>query len=429
MKRYIETVKGMVFSGTAKDTFILFAGNVGSAFWGFLFTLIIARKFSIADFGIFSAALNLVSILSSLADIGISSGSVNFIAENLAKGDSKKANEYVKASFIIRLLLVFVISILVVLFAPIVASRLLATHDTTIAIWVAAIPIFWFPTMFFPFILQARKKFLQSAVYDNSFYLARLTFAFIFYLVGSLTMPFAFWAFAAGFAVNLIFTFIYIKTDFIFTAPSWNEYKNLLKFSGWLAVNRIISSVSGKLDIQMLAAMAGAVATGLYSIPARLATFIIVLSGSYSSVLATRMAGFGDKGKEKSYLLKSTLALIPIAIGIVFWIIIARPFILILFGSKYLESIPVFQALAASQIPFLFTVPAVTAIIYAMKKTIYIGTLSFFQLAAIFVLNFYLIPKYGVFGPTITFGITNTLLAIYVWFIVIRHYWFSRNNS
>ena len=428
MKKYFYFVKSLIFSATVKDTFILFSGNVGSAFWGFLFTLIIARKFSIADFGIFSAAINLVSILASLADAGISTGSVNFIAENLAKGDIKKANEYIKASFVIRLLIVFAISILVVLFAPTIASRLLATHDTTIAIWVAAIPIFWFPAMFFPFVLQARKKFLQSAVYDNSFYFARLAFAFLFYLLGSLTMPFAFWAFAVGFIVNLIFTFIYVKTDFIFTTPRWEEYKNLLKFSGWIAINRIISSVSGRLDIQMLAAMAGAVATGLYSIPARLATFIIVLSGSYSSVLATRMAGFGDREKEKSYLLKSTLALVPIAIGIVFWIIMARPFILILFGSKYLESIPVL-ALVASQIPFLFTVPAVTAIIYAMKKTVYIGTLSFFQLAAIFVLNFYLIPKYGVFGPTITFGITNTLLVVYVWLIVIKHYWINRSSS
>jgi O-antigen/teichoic acid export membrane protein len=176
----------------------------------------------------------------------------------------------------------------------------------------------------------------------------------------------------------------------------------------------------------MLASMAGAVATGLYSIPSRLASFVIVLSGSYSSVLAPRMAGFGDKVKEKSYLIKSTLALLPIAAGVIIWIIFARPFILLLFGTKYLQSVPVFQALAAAQIPFLFTAPSVTAIIYSMKKTIYIGAYSFFQIVAIFALNFIFIPKYGTFGPTITFGITNTLLAAYTWFIVIRHYWFEK---
>jgi O-antigen/teichoic acid export membrane protein len=119
---------------------------------------------------------------------------------------------------------------LVVIFAPLVSSKLLATHDPIIAIWVAVIPIFWFPDMFFPFILQAKRKFLHSVIYDNSFYIARLLFVFIFYVTGALTMPFAFWAFGAGFAVNIIFTFIYVKKDFIHASPGKTEYKNLLKF-------------------------------------------------------------------------------------------------------------------------------------------------------------------------------------------------------
>ena len=61
-----------------------------------------------------------------------------------------------------------------------------------------------------------------------------------------------------------------------------------------------------------------------------------------------------------------------------------------------------------------------------MKKTVFIGAYSFFQIVAIFALNFFLIPRYGVFGPTITLGITNTILAVYTWVVVIRYY---RNNN
>jgi stage V sporulation protein B len=416
-------IKSMLFSGTAKDTFVLFVGNLGSAFWGFLFTLVVARSLSVYDFGIFSAALNFVIILYSVADIGISSGSVNFVSEYTAKGDHNKANQYTKAAFIIRIIIVLMISAIVILFAPFISKTLLATHDPKIAIWSAIIPIFLFPDLFFPYILQAKKKFLQSTVIDNAFYIARLIFALVFYIVGGLTMSKAFWAFGAGFVVEAILIFTYVKSDFLHSKPTKTEYGNLLKFSGWIGVNRIVSSVSGRLDIQMLAALAGAVATGLYSIPSRLASFIIVLSGSFSSVLAPRLAAFGDKERERKYILKSLLALIPITAGIILWIIIAKPFILILFGPKYIDSVPVFQALAAAQIPFLFTVPSVSAIIYSMKKTVFIGTFSFFQIAAIFILNVFLIPKYGVFGPTITFGVTNTILAIYTWVIVIKYYW------
>lgn len=427
MKKYVDNIKGIMFSGTAKDTFTLFTGNVSAAFLGFLFTLIVARSLSIYDFGIFSAVLNLVIIVSSLADLGISSGAVNFVAEHWAQGNHVKANEYIKASFMFRLVATLLISALVLLFSPFISERLLASSDPKMAIWTTVVVVFWFFDLFFPYILQAKKMFLSSVIYDNSYYVGRLLFAFAFYLMGMLTLDNAFWSFGAGFLVTIVFTFIYIKTDFLKAKPQKEEYVKLVKFSGWIGINRIVSSISGRMDIQMLAAMVGAVATGLYSIPSRLASFIIVLSGSYSSVLATRLASFGDREKEKKYIIKSTLALLPITVGIVAWIILAEPFMVILFGQKYLPAVPIFQALAAAQIPFLFTVPAVSAIIYSMKKTIYIGTLSFFQLAAIFALNFYLIPKYGVFGPTITFGVTNTLLAVYVWFLVIRHYWINKS--
>ena len=201
---------------------------------------------------------------------------------------------------------------------------------------------------------------------------------------------------------------------------------DVLKFSGWLGVNRFISGISGRLDIQMLAVLVGATSTGLYSIPARLASFVVVLVSSFSAVLAPRLAAFDDREKEKTYIAKAVLASLAVVVGVVFWIIIAKPFILILFGEKYLEAVPIFQALTASMIPFVLTIPSVTAIIYSMKKPIYIGVFSFFQIAAIFVLNLVFIPQYGVFGPTLTFAITNTILAIYTWAIVVNHYWIRK---
>lgn len=427
MKRYIDWARGMLFSATAKDTFILFAGNLGSAFWGFLFTLFAARSMSIAEFGIFSAVLNFVVIISSVADIGISTGSVNFVSTHTARGEHEKANEYIKASFLIRLFIVLLISVLVAIFAPFVSKTFLATTDPKLAIWGAVIPIFFFPDAFFPFILQAKKKFLHSTVIDNVFYLARLVFALGFYFAGGLTMDKAFWAFGAGFVVEIILIAVFVRSDFLRSRPGKNEYKNLLKYSGWLGVSKIVSSIAGKLDVQMLASLAGALATGLYSIPSRLASFIGILSGSFSSVLAPRLAGFGDKEKEKKYILKSLLAVLPIVAGVVLWIIIAKPFILILFGEKYIDSVPIFRALAAAQIPVIFTIPSSSAITYAMKKTVYFGVYSFFQLALTFSLNLLLIPKYGVFGPAIVMAIGGIISVIFTWTIVARHYWITKS--
>lgn len=423
MRKLIDWGKSMIFSDTARDTFVLFVGNGASAFWGFLYTLFIARSFSVYDFGVFSAALNFVVILSSLADIGISTGSVNFVSEHTARGEHEKANEYIKASFLIRLFVILLISVLVAIFAPFVSKTFLATQDPKIAIWCAILPILLFPDAFFPPILQAKKKFFHSTLIDNVFYIGRLAFALAFYFFGGLTMSKAFWAYGVGFIAECVLIAFLLKGDFLRSKPQKSEYKNLMRYSGWIGVNRIISSISGKLDVQMLAAMAGATVTGLYSIPSRLASFIIILTSSFSSVMAPRLASYGNKESEKRYILKSLLAVVGISLGIVIWIIIAKPFIFILFGDKYIASVPVFQALAAAQIPALFTVPSVTAIVYAMKKTVYIGAYSFFQIVEIFLLDFFLIPKFGVFGPTITLGIANIILTIYSWVIIGKYYW------
>lgn len=426
MHPYYTKIKSLFTSNTAKDTYILFSGNVSSAFLGFLYVLIVARALSVNDFGIFSAATNLVVILFSLADIGISSGIVNFVSESLAKGKKLRAEKYTKAAVFIRTGVVFLLAALVAIFAKFIATTILATNDPNVAYLVALITIFMSLPVFFPSILQAQKRFLASIVTDNTFYGFRLLFAFLFLLGGSLTIANALGSFIWGSLIAIVIGFLLIGVKFLRSKPKKEIYVKLLKFSGWLGVNRVISSISGRMDIQMLAALAGATATGLYSIPARLASFIVVLASSFSGVLAPRFAAFGDKSKEKRYILKSTLALFPITAGIILWIIMAKPFITILFGAKYLESVPIFQTLAAAMIPFLFTVPSVTAITYGMKKPVFIGAYSFFQLAMIFGLQYWLIPIYGPYAPNITYAATNTILAIYTWVVVIKYYWIEK---
>ena len=425
MKQHIDRIRGWATSATAKDTYILFAGNVISAFFAFLFTLFVSRSLSVSEFGIFSAAANLIVIISSLSDLGISSGIVNFVAKHLAKGKRETSEKYIKAAFLLKFVITFILVVLIGVFAPFVSKFLLATGEIKIAYWVAGISIGIFLWGFFPNILQAQKRFLASVIVDLSLVIPRAILGFALLLMGVLTLDNALLTFFVSFVFVVIVGFKLVGVSFLKTRPEKKIYMDVLKFSGWLGVNRFISGISGRLDIQMLAVLVGATSTGLYSIPARLASFVVVLVSSFSAVLAPRLAAFDDREKEKTYIAKAVLASLAVVVGIVLWIIIAKPFILILFGEKYLGAVPIFQALTASMIPFVFTIPSVTAIIYSMKKPIYIGVFSFFQLAAIFVLNLVFIPKYGVFGPTLTFAITNSILAAYSWIIVIRHYWFK----
>lgn len=425
MKRYISKIKDLAFSSTAKDTYILFSGNLFSAFWGFVFTIILSNYLDRDNFGIFSAALNLVVILTSLSDIGITSGLINFISSAESRGDTKESEEYEKAGLNLRVFVSLMLSLFVFIFSKKIATSMLATNDPIVSVWVGIISIVLVVPLYFPYILQAKKKFIKSIIVDNLYYIFRLASLLGFVYTGYLTLYTSFSTALFGFVISLFFAFLFIGTKFLKSKPSKSRYLSLLKFSGWLGVNRIVSSISGRLDIQMLASLAGASITALYSIPSRLASFLIVLASSFSGVLATRMARFGNKEEERKYIIKSTFALIPIILIVIVWAILAYPTIYILF-PKYLDSVDVFRSLILSNIPFILTVPSVTAIIYGMKKNVYIGVFSFVQLGLIFILNLYLIPKFGAMGPTYTYMVTNSILAIYTWFVVIKHYWFSK---
>lgn len=425
MKRYYKKITTLATSATAKDTYVLFVGNLVSAFFSFLFTLLIARGLSVSDFGVFSAAVNLVTIIASLSDLGISSGLISFIAKASRKGDVLKAQKYMKASLVMRLIALSTLVLFVVLFAPFVSSNFLATGDVTVAYWVSGLSLAFLFWALFPSMLQAQKRFLQSVVVDLSLSGGRLLLTFGFFVLGGLTLTKALAAFTLSTFFVILAGFSFLGISFLFVKTGRDVYSKLIRFSGWLGVNKVISSISGRLDVQMLAAMAGATATGFYSISSRLAMFIALLTSSFSAVLAPRLASFGNKESEKTYIKKALLAIIPVVFGVIVWIIVAEPFITILFGQKYLSSVPVFKALAASMIPFLLTAPAVPTIIYAMKKPVYIGAFSFFQIAAIFLINYLLIPKIGAYAPAVAFGIVYTILVIYVWAIVIKHYWTS----
>lgn len=423
MRRYIENARVLATSASAKDTYILFAGNIVSSILAFIFTLIAARRLSVSDFGVFSAINNLVVIIGSVSDIGISAGLVKFIAIYDAKGNFEKAKEVLKAALILRLIatLFFVLGLFIL--PNIVAKELLATNDKSMVYWTAILSFAIMIWSFFPTVFQAYKRFVASVGVDLTLSLSRVIFIIAFIIIGSLSIQNVLLAFVLGGVIAGILSLYLIGLGFLKKKPKKALYVKLLKFSGWVGVNRAVSAVSGRLDVQMLAIMTGATLTGHYSIASRLALFIVLMTSSFAAVLAPRLSAFEDKQKEKVYILKATLTTIPIVMGTIIWIIIAEPFIVILFGAKYLPSVPMFKALAASMIPFIITAPSVTAIIYSMKKPVHIGIFSVFQLAIIFVVNILLIPKVGAYGPIIAFAITNTLLAIYTWTIVIKHYW------
>lgn len=420
--QFIKNGIKSLFSDTSKDTLTLFIGNSFSALFGFIFVYILTQKLEVSEFGVFSAAANLIVIISSFTDLGITTAMINFVSTKLGINDNNGAERYLKASFIIRLISILVVSGLILLIPRYIATNLLSTSDFRISYWVSVISIGLTAWLTFPYAMMAYKKFWSSVILDWSLGIPRILIFLLLTIFLPNNLNLALLSYGLSTILPIFIGFSVIGIKFLKVKTIKEDYYNLAKFSGWLGVNRIISSISGRLDIQMLANLTTATLVGQYSIASRLSSFVIVLSSSLGSVLSTRFARFLNKEKEKKYLIKSTLFVLPIIFFVIIWIIIAKPFVLILFGNKYYDSIIILKYLLVSLIPFILATPAVTAIVHAMRKPIYIGVFSFIQIIMIFLLNLYLVNLFAGIGPAIAFLITNTVLAIYSWIIVYMYY-------
>ena len=327
--QYAKNIIKALFTDTSRDTLTLFIGNSFSAFFGFVFVYILTQKLTVADFGVFSAAANLIIIISSLTDLGITTAMINFVSVKLGAKDLIGAEKYLKASFLTRFLSILVVAGVVALIPKFVSNNLLSTSDFTVSYWVSTISIGLTAWLTFPYAMMAYKKFWQSVALDWSLGIPRILFFLGLGMVMPSNLKLALLAYFLSTILPIIYGFSVTGVKFLKSKVTKIEYSSLIKFSGWLGVNRVVSSISGRLDVTMLANLTNAVVVGEYSIASRLSSFVIVLSASLGSVLSTRFARFNDKENEKKYLIKSTLFTIPIILGVILWIIIAKPFVLV----------------------------------------------------------------------------------------------------
>src|SRR3989338_11562520 len=91
----------LMYSATARNTYAVFMGNFLSAFFAFVFTVLLVRNLSVADFGYFSAFISVMILVSDLSDIGIGSSLSSFLPLMESKPD--RLQSFLKTSFFLQL--------------------------------------------------------------------------------------------------------------------------------------------------------------------------------------------------------------------------------------------------------------------------------------------------------------------------------------
>ena len=406
-------------TGIAKNSLVFFTGTVLEKIFAFIAIVLITRYLGEDEFGIFSYALVYTSFFAVFIDFGTESILIREISKNPGSSEILIGNNILMKLF-------FTLSAIVLSFGIIQFADF--SYDKEILIYIMLINLVFSPK------LPTLKNSFEAAFKAR----IRVGFPVLMNILGSLVLLISviIVIYING-SIRLI-TLCYVlcglpglvllirKSDKLIK-PSFSidlkVWKYFIKESLPLAFYWLLISLSNRIDVLMLSWMKGDAEVGYYA-----AAFRLILPLSFIPVALTvsilpvmsKLNQQGDEGPEKLFQLSLKIMLclsVPLA-AVIFHS--SDQIIDLIYTQRYFSSSAGLRILAVSQV-FLFQSVIMYHLIIAVGKQGR-GIIVVAQMVIVnFLLNIFLIPKYGLVGASISTVITE-FSALLLWIVFTKKY-------
>lgn len=408
-----RNLQTLFLSGTVKDTVLMFTTHGLTSVLAFFYTIFITRQFNPENFGIFSAVSAFILLVSDVLDLGITVSLSRFYPEIKQKQGQNMAMFFLANTFKFQLFLTIVTVIIVMTLGRILSEAMFKTIFYSNLFFFAAIAIL--TSVMFSFstaALSAQKKFLNVSIILIISTLIKLLLVIFLYFQEKFSLENVTAAFALAPLIAFLISLKYLNLSKFPKKFSFKLIKKLLAYSTFIAIARVLSAISSRFDALFLIPLSSAYEAGIYSAAFKIIFFYSLLAGSFSSVIAPRLAGFKTTLESLSYLKKITMVVFMMIASLLILYLIAPILIPAVLGIKYLDSVGVFRALLLPTGLFILTIPTVNFLLYVAKKPQITAFNTLIQFILLLIGNIYFIPKFGRFGPVITLTLAYAFTCI-----------------
>ncbi len=390
---------------TVKDGLLVGVGTFFTAFFGFLFTVIMARSLSPDQFGVFSALTSLIAILYSLGDLGVGPAIINFLPRH-----KDLEQKIISTSFWFQYAVGLILALIfwsLAKYSHVIVPGSVSGHFYLIGSLVFNyILIGWAQS-----VLTAKKSFLKISLSQIIDSVIKISTAYFLYKTSGLSISLSLLMNAISVCLAL---FLVFWKD-LFNIPlqfSKKVFTDLYHYSKWIAVSRLFSVFYSKVDILLLNLLGSSFQAGIFAASSRITLLFAIIVSSLGSVINPRFAQFTSKKDFLGYSKKVFLLITGISFFLLLTVVFADRVIEFVFGGKFFESIRVFQLLSLSMIPFLYSSILTAAILYTFQLPIFYAFLTFLNLAITVIINIIFIPQIGYFAPVIGSFVGNTICLL-----------------
>ncbi len=423
MKKYISHLYALALSQTARSTYLTTFGAGLNAFLGFIFTIVVARSISPANFGLFSVVMNLLVILFVICDIGLSSSILRFLPQAIREGKKERAGEVIKLSFLATLLISGLLAILLAAFSEPIANLVFAKSELALPLTIVSVSLLGISLSYlFVSVLQGQQRFLFGVITETSVVFLKVLVTLGLLLSGRLNLISVLVVYSLTSFTGLILGLLFIRPDFLFAKINLKLAKTLFGFGIWIAIARIANVLSGKIDTLMLVRYVEAAQVGFYAAAQRMTFIFPVMVSGMTIVLSPKFASFKTTLEAKPFMKKSSLLISSLFLPVVLLFFLAPWITVWIYGQVYQPSIYIFRWLLLSSSFFIASTIPITIIIYFLGQSRFFAIISILQLLIIFFANLILIPKLGVIGPAISLAIAYGVVFLISLFFVFRKF-------
>ena len=413
-----------VSKNIAKGGVIVFAGMLISRLLAYLYVALVARLGS-SEYGLLSLAIVIVSFLSIIATFGFRTGIIRYIAYYKGKKDDKGIKGSIISSLKVSLPLSIFLTFILFIFSEKISVLIFHNPDLTpiLRIISLSLPFLALSELFISAITGFQKieyKVLIKEIIENTLKLL-LTFLVIYfgYKLFGVTVVYVITMIVSAilsfyFLQKKIFPFLKTK---VIPKPLTKE---LIVFSLPLIFSSFFTLIVKWTDVLMIGYFRNASDVGVYNVALPTANLLTLIPTSMMAIFMPIIMEFYSKKKFKeikniSIINSKWIFFLNFPIFLLI-LLFSKQILSIMFGSEYIVG-----SLALTILLFGYMVRSLThvnsAILIMLKKT----KLLFFSglIAAIFniILNYLLIPKFGIIGGAIatSFSFIVTFLFVFIY--------------
>lgn len=402
----IKNLINLFFTQTGKDTTIVFWGTLVNVMVGGLFFILAPRILGPQVYGLFSVVMATGLMVVNFANFGIDTGILKFTKPKDKKTNDKILKLALKAYVIIGIgvfLLGLLISVPIANFldAPQISGLLRIAFSGTIFILLSN---------FFVAVLQSRKEFAKASMVTITSNVARLSILAIASYFITIDLYFLTILFFFVTITSVFLGKFFVPFDFLKAKDEKPQFKKFFSYNFWIAASLAISAIP--IDNYILVKIAGPLATGLFAAPMKILTTTYQFASSLSRVLAPRFSSFDTDQKALEFSKKASVFVALVFTALIISGFFADPFIKIILGDEFTQSIPVFRILAIGMAFFFAdTIPMALILYYFGKSQIafFITVLHYFIYA---ILLFFLVSNYSAIGAALAFTVSEIITFI-----------------